>query len=593
MEAAAAAAVGAVDGRSDVAAFFPHARRRPGQPVPTPDLAGPVASRRRDRVPGTKSSCHLEDNLGRSALNSSGEFAGLLFLLRGQFRTRAIGTPPRISIGHSKINRSELNFHQLRSCLPVSVARTREDGPRDSIRVGSCGSPQPHAWFSMANSGLSLRMTATTVPRGFPRHAARATQTHLHGITSCVSSGSSSLFIARAAAFARGSFAERRPHLRRRSGLRRPRLLRRQGHPHAEPRPAGQGGHAVHELLRGPAGLHRVAGVAHDGLLLQPRRHGRALNHTSTIGIHPDEKLLPELLQGEGLRHRVLRQVAPRHRPPFLPDPQRLRRVARACPYSNDNGPLHPTIRGIPAAAALRRRRRSIANATPTSRSSRGGSPSRRSRSSRRTSDGRSSCTCRTSCRTCRSSPRRRSGASRGAGSTATWSRNSTGRRRRNPGAPLEAATTSTNEHARHLLLRQRPVPVLRHHAGSAGPLREGKLTTFEGGVRVPCIARWPGKVPAGRVCDESVHRDRPAADAREAHRGGAARGHGSTATTLRRCSSARRERQGARVVLLTTPATSCTRCGSGDWKLHLPHEYLDGERPARARTASRPTSRT
>ena len=42
-------------------------------------------------------------------------------------------------------------------------------------------------------------------------------------------------------------------------------------------------------------------------------------------------------------------------------------------------------------------------------------------------------------------------------------------------------------------------------HAGSAGPLREGKLTTFEGGVRVPCIVRWPGKVPAERVCDEPV----------------------------------------------------------------------------------------
>ena len=40
-------------------------------------------------------------------------------------------------------------------------------------------------------------------------------------------------------------------------------------------------------------------------------------------------------------------------------------------------------------------------------------------------------------------------------------------------------------------------------HAGSATPLREGKLTTFEGGVRTPCIMRWPGKIPAGRVCDE------------------------------------------------------------------------------------------
>ncbi len=40
-------------------------------------------------------------------------------------------------------------------------------------------------------------------------------------------------------------------------------------------------------------------------------------------------------------------------------------------------------------------------------------------------------------------------------------------------------------------------------HAGSATPLREGKLTTFEGGVRVPCLVRWPGRVPAGRVCTE------------------------------------------------------------------------------------------
>ena len=42
-------------------------------------------------------------------------------------------------------------------------------------------------------------------------------------------------------------------------------------------------------------------------------------------------------------------------------------------------------------------------------------------------------------------------------------------------------------------------------HAGSAGGLREGKLTTFEGGVRVPCIVRWPGKVPAGRACAEPI----------------------------------------------------------------------------------------
>jgi arylsulfatase A-like enzyme len=39
--------------------------------------------------------------------------------------------------------------------------------------------------------------------------------------------------------------------------------------------------------------------------------------------------------------------------------------------------------------------------------------------------------------------------------------------------------------------------------AGSAAPFREGKGTMFEGGMREPCIMRWPGKIPAGAVCKE------------------------------------------------------------------------------------------
>lgn len=41
------------------------------------------------------------------------------------------------------------------------------------------------------------------------------------------------------------------------------------------------------------------------------------------------------------------------------------------------------------------------------------------------------------------------------------------------------------------------------NHAGSALPLREGKGTMFDGGVRVPCIARWPGRIPSGVVSSE------------------------------------------------------------------------------------------
>ena len=42
-------------------------------------------------------------------------------------------------------------------------------------------------------------------------------------------------------------------------------------------------------------------------------------------------------------------------------------------------------------------------------------------------------------------------------------------------------------------------------NAGSARPYREGKLTSFEGGVRTPCLMRWPDRIPAGRVCDEML----------------------------------------------------------------------------------------
>jgi arylsulfatase len=41
------------------------------------------------------------------------------------------------------------------------------------------------------------------------------------------------------------------------------------------------------------------------------------------------------------------------------------------------------------------------------------------------------------------------------------------------------------------------------NHAGSTGGLREGKGTTYEGGVRVPCIVRWKGVIPAGMVANQ------------------------------------------------------------------------------------------
>lgn len=42
-----------------------------------------------------------------------------------------------------------------------------------------------------------------------------------------------------------------------------------------------------------------------------------------------------------------------------------------------------------------------------------------------------------------------------------------------------------------------------RDHSGSADPLRGYKMSAWEGGSRVPCLIRWPCRVPAGRVSDE------------------------------------------------------------------------------------------
>ena len=44
------------------------------------------------------------------------------------------------------------------------------------------------------------------------------------------------------------------------------------------------------------------------------------------------------------------------------------------------------------------------------------------------------------------------------------------------------------------------PWLIFDQHGGSAGPLRDGKGSTWEGGMRVPGIAWWPGRVPAGVI---------------------------------------------------------------------------------------------
>ncbi len=46
------------------------------------------------------------------------------------------------------------------------------------------------------------------------------------------------------------------------------------------------------------------------------------------------------------------------------------------------------------------------------------------------------------------------------------------------------------------------PWLIRKNHGGHADPLRSGKTSCWEGGLRVPCIMRAPGRIPAGTECD-------------------------------------------------------------------------------------------
>ncbi len=76
----------------------------------------------------------------------------------------------------------------------------------------------------------------------------------------------------------------------------------------------------------------------------------------------------------------------------------------------------------------------------------------------------------------------------------------------------LDDSTGQILEKLRRLGLAEKTLVVFtsdngpeRNTPGTAAPLRGTKHTVLEGGLRVPCIAWWPGQVPAGRVCTEQI----------------------------------------------------------------------------------------
>lgn len=111
-------------------------------------------------------------------------------------------------------------------------------------------------------------------------------------------------------------------------------------------------------------------------------------------------------------------------------------------------------------------------------------------------------------------------------------------------------------------------------HAGSAGPLREGKGTSFEGGVREPFVARWPGKIPAGSVCREpamTIDLLPTFASIAGADRSGDRLIDGRNIEPLL---TAQPQAKSPHEALYFYWGRELQAVRSGHWKLHFPHQY-------------------
>lgn len=116
-------------------------------------------------------------------------------------------------------------------------------------------------------------------------------------------------------------------------------------------------------------------------------------------------------------------------------------------------------------------------------------------------------------------------------------------------------------------------------HAGSAGPLREGKGTTWEGGQRVPMIACWPQQIRAGKVnaefCTTMDFLPTCAALA-----GADLPQHKIDGHDIRNLLLGKAEGKSPYEVFYYYWNNGLDAVRSGPWKLHFPHPYtsLSGE---------------
>jgi arylsulfatase len=299
-----------------------------------------------------------------------------------------------------------------------------------------------------------------------------------------------------------------------------------------------------------------------------------ALNHLSPAGIHEDETLLPEVCKARGYATALFGKWHLGHHPKFLPTRHGFDEFY-GIPYPNDNGPLHATMKGLPPLPLLEGER--IIGHDPD-----------QSRFTRDFTDRAIGFIERHRARpfflflshVMPHVPIFASDAFRGRSAAGLYG---------DVVEELDAAVGDVLAALRRLGLDDRTLVIFTsdngpflsygNHAGSAGPFREGKLTTFEGGVRMPCLMRWPGRVPAGAECSEPVS----AMDLLPtvaAHVGAPLPERPIDGKDIRALLEGRPGARSPHDALFYYAGEELQAVRSGPWKLHLPHEYASPAEP-------------
>ena len=293
------------------------------------------------------------------------------------------------------------------------------------------------------------------------------------------------------------------------------------------------------------------------------------LNHESRTGIHPDELLLPEILKKQGYATAIYGKWHLGTLPAFHPGENGFDDWL-GIPYSNDNGPLHPIVKGIPG-LPLFDNDKVVATDPDQSQFTRMFTE----RSVKFITANKDRPFFLYVPHVMPHVPIFASDRFKGTTQEGLY------------GDVIEELDWSVgqimatlHEHGLDektlVIICSDNGPFLSYgsHAGHAVPLREGKLTTFEGGVRVPCVMRWPGHVPAGRTCDTPFMTiDLLPTLARLA--GGELPTKTIDGKDVRPILIGEKGAESPHEALFFYAGRELQAVRAGKWKLHLPHDYL------------------